>query len=175
MTDALPPANTPAGAPVTASPLATGDYGGRYQDAVDGWFLSHLLMGTSVAGVPGTLTRVGFQRRAHGAFLDDTVIEMSGGSTVEFSTKAGIKLGASDPELRETLTLAWARAQGPAEQRSGLVAPPSATGIGIFAHLLFLATNTTSSPISCARFQDRTSSLPRINGASRRAGRFSTT
>jgi len=31
-------------------------------------------MGTSVAGVPGTLTRVGFQRRAHGAFLDDTVI-----------------------------------------------------------------------------------------------------
>jgi len=41
-------------------------------------------MGTSVAGVPGTLTRVGFQRRAHGAFLDDTVIEMSGGSTVEF-------------------------------------------------------------------------------------------
>ena len=70
-------------------------------------------MGTSVAGVPGTLTRVGFQRRAHGAFLDDTVIEMSGGSTVEFSTKAGIKLGASDPELRETLTLTWARAQGP--------------------------------------------------------------
>jgi hypothetical protein len=139
MTDAASPATQAAGAPAVASPLATGDYGGRFQDAVDGWFLAKLLTGEPVQGVPGALIRVGFQRALHGALLDDVVAEMSGGLAVEFSIKAGVSITARDRELRETLSRGWSRFQAASDAWSGLIAPPSANGAGDLAQLLFLA------------------------------------
>jgi hypothetical protein len=119
--------------------LATGDYGGRFQDAVGGWFLAKLLTGESIADIPGELVRVGLQRALHGAQLDDIVAESSAGISVEFSIKGGVAIRAGDRELRETLTRAWAGFEANGNAWSGLIAPPTATGIGDLALLVFLA------------------------------------
>lgn len=140
MTDAVPPALSAAGTPAAASPLATGDYGGRFQDAVGGWFLTKLLTAEPIGDdIPGELVRVGFQRALHGAQLDDIVAETTAGFPVELSIKAGVTIRAADRELRETLTRAWAAFRANANAMSGLIAPPTATGIGDLALLVFLA------------------------------------
>jgi len=139
MTDAATPAANAAGTPAVASPLATGDYGGRFQDAVGGWFLAKLLTEEPIAGIRGELVGVGFQRALHGAQLDDIVAETSAGFRVEFSIKAGVTVRPRDRELRETLTRAWAGLQANGNAMSGLVAPPTATGIGDLAWLVSLA------------------------------------
>ena len=139
MTDPAAPAPNAAGTPAIASPLATGDYGGRFQDAVGGWFLAKLLTGEPIADFPGELVRVGFQRALHDAQLDDIVAETSAGISVEFSIKGGVAIRAGDRELRETLARAWVGFQANGNAWSGLIAPPTATGIGDLALLVFLA------------------------------------
>jgi hypothetical protein len=109
--------------------LATADYGGRFQDAVGGWFLAKLLTHEPIAGIPGELVRVGFQRALHGAQLDDIVAETADGISVEFSIKGGVAIRAADRELRETFTRAWAGFKANGNAWSGLIAPPTATGI----------------------------------------------
>jgi hypothetical protein len=138
MTDAAAPAPNAAIESAIASPLATGDYGGRFQDAVGGWFLAKLLTSEPIANIPGELVRVGFQRALHGARLDDIVAETAGIS-VEFSIKAGVAIRAGDRELLETLTRAWTGFQADGNTWNGLIAPPTATGIGDLALLVFLA------------------------------------
>jgi hypothetical protein len=144
MTDAAAPAPNAAGTLAIASPLATGDYGGRFQDVVGGWFLAKLLTDEPIADIPGKLVRVGFQRALHDAQLDDIVAETSAGISVEFSIKGGVAIRAGDHELRETLTRAWAGLQQDNRNAwSGLIAPPTATGIGDLALLVFLARQHT--------------------------------
>jgi hypothetical protein len=139
MTDAAASAANAAGTPAIASPLATGDYGGRFQDVVGGWFLAKLLVGEPIGEVLGELEGVAFQRALHGAQLDDIVAEASAGFSVEFSIKSNVAIRAGDRELRETLARSWTRFQANANGWSGLIAPPTAIGIGDLALLLFLA------------------------------------
>ena len=128
----------PGKIPSVSSSLATGDYGGRYQDYVDGWLLAQLLMQNPFPGVPGTtVTRVGLQRRVHGALLDDSVVTTDADFEVQLSIKAGIAVAEGDADFRETIGLAWtAQAAG---RWTGLVAPPNAIGINAFRQLVFLA------------------------------------
>jgi hypothetical protein len=138
-TDAAAAAPNAVVAPTVASPLATGDYGGRFQDAVGGWFLAKLLTSEPVLASSGELARVGFQRALHGAQLDDIVAESTAGLSVEFSIKVGVVIRPGDRELRETLTRAWAGFQANEHTWSGLIAPPTATGISDLALLVFHA------------------------------------
>ena len=86
--------------PSPASALATGGYGQRYQDAVDGWLLAHLLTGNALPGVPGVIVGVGFQRRSTGALLDDAVVTTDADIDIELSTKVGVKVAAGSDDFR---------------------------------------------------------------------------
>lgn len=118
------------------STLSTGDAGGRYQDAVDGWLLANLLMGSALPGIPGPIERVGFQRRNYGAFLDDAVVTVAGGVDVEFSIKAGVSVAARNEDFGETVRGAWKLQHADVRKLAGLVAPPTASGLQALKRLV---------------------------------------
>lgn len=120
-----------------SSALGTGDYGGRYQDRVDAWLLAQMLMRQRLDIVPGTVSRVAFQRRVHGALLDDSVVETDAGIEVQLSIKVGAAFTAGNADFRDSAMLAWTiRASG---RWTGMVVPPHASGFATMRHLVFLA------------------------------------
>jgi hypothetical protein len=119
------------------SALGAGDCGGRYQDQVGGWLLGLLLIAGRIPEGTSSVARVGFQRKAQGAVIDDVVVTTSDGYEVQYSVKASIKIQVSNPELEETLSLAWSLFAS--DKGSGLIAPPLAMGLRSLEQVLFLA------------------------------------
>jgi adenylate kinase len=132
----------PGTIPKAVSSFATGDAGGRYQDRVDGWLLAQLLLRGGLPGVPGTIVKAAFQRRVHGALLDDAVVLTDAAIEVQLSIKMGVSVTEHDPDFRDLLMLAWA-AQS-AGQWTGLVLPPHAPGLQTLRTLVFLAKENDS-------------------------------
>lgn len=132
----------PGAIPKAASSFATGDAGGRYQDRVDGWLLAQLLLRGDLPGVPGTIVKAAFQRRVHGALLDDAVVWTDAALEVQLSIKMGASVTEHDSDFRDSLMLAWA-AQS-AGRWTGLVLPPHAPGLQTLRTLVFLAKENDS-------------------------------
>src|SRR6202163_2744855 len=127
----------PGALPQAVSSFSTGDAGGRYQDRVDGWLLAQLMMRQSLPDVPGTIVRAAFQRRVHGAVLDDSVMTTDADIEVQLSIKIGAVVAENDADFRDTIMLArTAQAHG---RWAGIVAPPDASGMRALRRLVFLA------------------------------------
>lgn len=138
----MPPESADADKPqaISTSPFATGGYGGRYESAVGGYFLSLLLTHQPLLSHGPAIERVAFQQGPQGALLDDVVLSFEDGSTIELSIKAGVKVQAANPELRETLERAWyIFRNNPENAFYGLLAPSTARGIDSLQRLAFLA------------------------------------
>src|SRR2546430_2165443 len=64
-----------------AHPKLTGGGGFRFEDQVVAYYLTHLLANRPILGVnAGTVQRLTFQARPLGWFLDDMLVEFSGGT-----------------------------------------------------------------------------------------------
>ncbi len=139
MTDAATPAPDAAGTSLLRAHWRPVITAGAFRTLSAAGFLPSYWRANRSWTIPGGLVGVGFQRALHGAQLDDIVAETSWGFLVEFSIKGGVAIRAGDHPVRETLTRAWASFQANGNAWSGLIAPPTATGIGDLALLVFLA------------------------------------
>lgn len=125
---------------VTASPFATGGYGPRYESAIDAYILALLIIRQPVVPNGAVIVRVGFQRGPQGALLDDVVLSLADGTTLQLSIKAGVMVQAANADFRETLERAWrVFVGGPEIALYGLVAPPTARGLDSLQRLVFFA------------------------------------
>lgn len=96
---------------MTASPLATGGAGPDFESEVAVHYLAALLAGGAARGsANGRVTRVGLQRAASGAPLDDVVIDTAGTAgraRLDLQVKRRLTFTRSDRELPEVLGACW--------------------------------------------------------------------
>jgi len=96
---------------MTASPLSTGGAGPVFENDVGTHYLAALLTGSAARGTRiGTVVRVGLQRAASGAPLDDVIVETdgAGGTTrLDLQVKRRMTFAASDREFPSVIGACW--------------------------------------------------------------------